>query len=123
MGVVRALSGQCGVEVKDVDTQHRQHALGTRRRGEGSNWRGLRAVVRGSAKTSVEGVYVDMASTLRVPYSLSGLTVRLLGVCIPLGVVRRRRCGWQCRQMGSKHITRAATGEESIPIIDLPASS
>lgn len=33
VAVARALSGQCGVEVKDVDTQHGQHALGTRRRG------------------------------------------------------------------------------------------
>lgn len=53
---MRAPSRQCGVEVKDIDTQHRQHPLGTRRRREGSNRRGRRVVMRGSAKTSVEGV-------------------------------------------------------------------
>lgn len=65
-------------------------------------------------------LHVLPVTTLRGPSSQRGPGVCLFSVRLPLGVVGEGH-GDGGGQMGSEHVTRAATSERELPCIALPA--
>lgn len=79
--------------------------------------------MRGSAQNIFRRaltLHVPPVTTFRCPSSQRGPGVCLFSVRIPLGVVGEGRGGGG-GQMGSEHVTLAATSERELPRIDLPA--